>query len=142
MRVGIPNFKGRVSSVFDWAQWLVVVDHDGHVERARREENLAAIAPPFRPAHLARLGMETLLCGGISRALAQMVQLQGITLMMGLAGETDKVLAAFFSGKLPNPRFAMPSWSFALPPTPRAPRGAGKGHRHRHGRRRKGPGRH
>ena len=132
MRVAVPSFRGRVSSVFDWAQELVVVDYDGKAERARHLESLAGLAPSFRPGRLAQLGVETLLCGGISQMLAQMVQLQGIRVIVGLAGDIDAILAAFFAGKLPDPRFAMPGWIFTPPPLGRRLR-----RRHRRGR---GPG--
>ena len=132
MRVAVPSFKGRVSSVFDWAQQLVVVDHDGKTEKARHEEGLAGLAPSFRPGRLVQLGAETLLCGGISRPLAEMVQAQGISVMAGLCGEIGAVLAAFFDGRLPDPEFAMPGWTFVPPPL-----GRGMGRRHRC---RRGPG--
>lgn len=133
MRVAVPSYEGRVSSVFDWAQHLLVVDHDGRAEKARREESLAGLAPPFRAGRLVQLGVEVLLCGGISVPIAAMVQSQGIRVMAGLAGEINEVLAAFFAGRLSDPEFAMPGWSFVPPPL-----GRGMGRRHR---RRRGPGR-
>ena len=133
MRVAVPSFNGRVSSVFDWAQQLVVVDHDEEIEKARREESLVGLAPSFRSGRLAEIGVETLLCGGISRPLAEMVQLRGIRILAGLAGEVDAVLTAFLAGRLPAPEFAMPGWSFVPPPL-----GRGMGRRRR---RRRGPGR-
>ena len=132
VRVAVPSYEGRVSSVFDWAQHLLVVDHDGEAEKARREESLVGLAPSFRPGRLVQFGVETLLCGGISQPLAEMVQLQGIRVTAGLAGEIDAVLTAFLAGRLPAPEFAMPGWSFVPPPL-----GRGMGRRHR---RRRGPG--
>ena len=126
MRVAVPTFEGRVSSVFDWAQQLLVVDHDGKAEKRRREEGLAGLAPPFRAGHLVQLGVDVLLCGGISAPIAATVQSQGIRVLAGLAGEVDAVLAAFFAGRLPDPKFAMPGWSFVPPPL-----GRGMARRHR-----------
>jgi predicted Fe-Mo cluster-binding NifX family protein len=119
----VPEFHGRVSAVFDWAQALVVVDHDGQVEQARHQESLARLAPALRPGQLAMLEIETLLCGGISQTLAAMVQARGVGVMPGLAGEVDAVLAAFFAGRLPDPRFAMPGWAFVPPPIQPCTRG-------------------
>ena len=133
MRVAVPIFGGRVSSVFDWARELVVADHDGEAEKTRRTEDLAGLAPPFRPRRLAQLGVETLLCGGISHPMAETVQMHGIRVMAGLAGDIDAVLAAFFEGRLPAPEFAMPGWSFVPPPM-------GRGLRRRRRRRGRGPG--
>lgn len=134
----MPSFRGQVSSVFDWAQELVVADHDGNSEKARRKESLAGLAPSFRPGRLAELGVETLLCGGISQLLAGMLQLHGISVMAGLTGEVDAVLVAFFAGRLPAPEFAMPGWSF-VPAS--LGRGAGRRRRCRWGPRGRGRGR-
>ncbi len=116
MRVAVPSFRGHVSPVFDWAQCIVMVDYDGGRETARREESLAEVAPPFRPGFLARVGVGTLVCGGISRPLAEMVQMRGIRVMAGVAGEIGAVLAAFFAGRLPALEFTMPGWGFLPPP--------------------------
>ena len=130
MRVAVPTFDGRVSSVFDWARELVVIDrHDG-AERSRRTEDLAGLAPPFRPRRLAELGVETLLCGGISHPMAEMVQMHGIRVVAGVTGDIDAVLAAFFDGRLPAPEFAMPGWNFVPPPPGR---GMGRRRRRRRG---------
>ena len=126
----MPCFNGRVSSVFDWSRNVVVVDHHGRSEKARREESLAGLGPSFRPGRLAQLGVETLLCGGISQPLAEMVQMHGIGVMAGLAGEIDAVLDAFFAGGLPAPESAMPGWSFVPPPPCQ---GAGRRYRRRRG---------
>ena len=133
MRIAVPSFKGRVSSVFDWAQELVVADCEGETETTRRKESLAGVAPSSRPSRLAELGVGTLLCGGISQPLAEMVQLHGIRVTAGLVGEIDAVLSAFLAGRLPDPEFAMPGWSF-VPPA------QGRGRRRRR-RCRRGPGR-
>ena len=132
VRVAVPIFGGRVSSVFDWARELVVADHDGEAVKARRTEDLSGLAPPLRPRRLAELGVETLLCGGISHPMAEMVQMHGIRVTAGLAGDIDAVLAAFFEGRLPTPEFAMPGWNFVPPPM-------GRGMRRRR-RQRRGPG--
>ena len=110
MRVALPVHRGLVSPVFDWARCLLVVDHDGDTETARREERLEGLAPAFRAGRLAQIGVETLLCGGISAVVAEMVESQGTKVVSGLAGEVDAVLEAFFSGRLPDPTFAMPGW--------------------------------
>lgn len=110
MRVAVPIFEGRISPVFDWAQRLLVIDHDGTNEQARSEENLAGLAPPFRPGRLAHLGVEVLLCGGISAPVAAMLESQGVSVIPGLVGEVDGVFEAFFAGRLPDPAFAMPGW--------------------------------
>jgi predicted Fe-Mo cluster-binding NifX family protein len=116
VRVAVPGFNGRVSSVFDWARELIVVDHEGHRETARHRESIAGIAPPLRPGYLAKRGVETLVCGGISQALAEMILQQGIRVVPGIAGDIDAVLGALREGRLKDPRFAMPAWDYVPPP--------------------------
>lgn len=121
MKVAVPVFEGGISPVFDWAQCLLVVDHSGENEETRREESLVDLAPSFRPGRLVQLGVETLLCGGVSAPVAAMLESQGIRVMPGISGDVDAVLEAFFAGGLPDPAFAMPGW-----------RGCGKGMQGRH----------
>ena len=110
MKVAVPVHEGGISPVFDWAQRLLVVDHHGRGEETRREESLADLAPSFRPGRLVQLGVETLLCGGVSAPVAAMLQSQGIRVLPGISGDVDAVLEAFFAGRLPDPAFAMPGW--------------------------------
>lgn len=124
--MAVPSFEGRISPVFDWAQRLVVVDHNGKSGSPRGEVDLSGVLPPFRAGRLAELGVQTLLCGGISAPVAEMVEAEGIRVIPGLAGKVDAVLQAFLAGRLPDPAFAMPGW-----------RWCGKGARSRRRRRRR-----
>ena len=132
MRIALPIHEGQVSPVFDWARRLLVVDRvapgsfakatrrgrpaapgasgDGEREAARREIVLDDLAPALRARRLVDLGVETLLCGGISAPLAALVEAQGVKVIAGLVGEANAVLDAFLAGGLPDPRFAMPGW--------------------------------
>ena len=110
MKVAVPVFAGRISPVFDWAGNLLIVEHDGDLETGRREMSLDGIAPFLRARHLVGLGVQTLICGGISAPVAAMVESHGVRLIPGVVGELDAVLGSFFAGKLPDPTFAMPGW--------------------------------
>jgi len=77
---------------------------------------------PARANRLRQMGIDVLLCGGISGWLARQVEALGIRLIPWLAGDVQQVLDAFVAGRLPDQRFAMPgSW--------------GRGHGWRFGRR-------
>ena len=110
MRVAAPVFGGRISPVFDWARRLLVVDHNRSHEKGRHEISLEGVAPLFRARHVAGLGVQTLICGGISAPVAATVESQGVMLIAGVVGEVDAVLKAFLAGRLPDPVFAMPGW--------------------------------
>ncbi len=110
MKAAVPVFRGNVSPVFDWAKRLLVVEYDGGRETARREVELGGITPAFRSRRLAELGVQVLLCGGISAPVGALVESQGVRVMAGLVGEVNAVLDAFLSGRLSDPAFAMPGW--------------------------------
>jgi predicted Fe-Mo cluster-binding NifX family protein len=124
MRVAIPIFGERVAPVFDWCKRIAVVDTDSAEEPGREEADLADVMPFHRPDRLVDLGVEVLLCGGISPSLAQLVEAHGIRVVPWVAGDVGAVLAEFIAGRLPSEGFMMPGC-----------RGGGGGHRRRRGRR-------
>lgn len=109
MRIALPIFEGHISSVFDWAERLLMFDSDGHVS-ARREVDIGGLSPAPRARRLRELGVEKLLCGGISAPLVALVEEQGVEVVAGLVGEVDAVISAFASDALGDPAFAMPGW--------------------------------
>jgi predicted Fe-Mo cluster-binding NifX family protein len=127
MKVAIPVFEGRVAPVFDWCRRLALVEADGGGWPERREEDVSGVAPLQRADRLAELGVDVLVCGGISPGLASLVEARGIRTVPWVAGEAGEVLGEFIEGRLPSERFMMPGGG-----------GRGCGRRHRHGRRGQG----
>ncbi len=109
MKIVIPVFQGRVSPVFDWTSTVLAVetDEDGKVI-SRHEESMSAASHALRAEHLAKMGADVLLCGGISTPMHNMLQARDISVIPWVAGEVDEVLEAFFNGSVPSDRFAMP----------------------------------
>jgi len=107
-RIGIPVWQGRVSPVFDTAGRLLVVEADGDREMVRSESSLPDTRLPRRVGRLAELGVEVLICGGISRPLLGMVTGSGIRVVPWVAGDVQEVLEAYLGGRLLDPRFLMP----------------------------------
>jgi len=122
MRIAVPDWKGRVSPVFDVARQVLVVDLDGGQELRRATENLGQTLPPLRAGELAGQGVNVLLCAGISVPLLRMLEAHGIRVIPGISGEVDQVLQGYLAGHLADGRFSLPGW-----------RGPG-GRRHRRGR--------
>jgi predicted Fe-Mo cluster-binding NifX family protein len=110
MKVAIPAWEDRVSSVLDFSQRVVVVElHDGG-EISRTE---VALSEPNALAKLARLrtlGVDVVICGAISRPIASAAEGCGIQLLPYVTGGVDEVLDAFRSGQLARPQFALPGW--------------------------------
>jgi predicted Fe-Mo cluster-binding NifX family protein len=108
MRVAIPLRNDRVSPVFDEASRLLLVDIDNGRERARLEEPFPGTFLGRRARRLTELGVNVLICGAISRPLAELIEASGITLVPWTAGPVDEVLEAYLAGRLPDPRWTMP----------------------------------
>ena len=108
MKVAIPVWQGRVSPVFDVAGQLLIVELNGSREAARRPEVLPEEAPDRRVQRLLALGIETLICGAISRPLEDMLVAGGIEVVPRICGDVEEVLRAFLSAGLQDDQFAMP----------------------------------
>ena len=107
MKVAIPVWHGRVSTVFDFARRLLVVVVDvardtNASEVPFEEESLTA-----RVKTLSRLGTEVLICGSISCDIATMVASNGIEIVPFVKGPVTEVLVAFLADEIDDPRFLL-----------------------------------
>lgn len=125
MKVAIPEYRRRVSPVFDACERVLVFQISrGGAAIPLEDRDWSHLPLPFRANRLHQMGIEVLLCGGISGWLARQIEARGIRLIPWLAGDVKQVLDAFVAGRLPDRRFAMPgSW----------PRGHGRRFRRRGG---------
>jgi len=124
MKLAIPIWEGRVSSVFDFAHEVVLVEFIGDRESGRYQAILSGQGPA-RILSLRRLGVDTLICGAISRPLASWASVYGVRLFPYVTGAVEDVIEAFKNGQMGSERFVLPgSWQ-----------GIGMGFRHRCGRR-------
>jgi len=108
MKVAIPVWNNYVSTAFDFAGRLLLVEIDNGQEIGRAEVPFDAEAIPQKALALKSLGADVLICGAISRALAQMVTASGIQVLPFVTGRIDDVLQAYLTGRLAQPQFAMP----------------------------------
>lgn len=108
MKMALAVWDGRISPVFDSSKRLEVLLVEGERVASRQTHELTGDQPLDRAARLAELGVEILVCGAVSRPLAEMIAARGIRLIPFVAGGTEEVVAAFLSGGLPSPRLAMP----------------------------------
>ncbi len=108
MRIAIPTWCGRVSPVFDVAQSLLLVDLGGEDRGDEREVALVATEPGDRVSCLVQLGVEVLVCGGISVLLENMLVSAGVEVIPQICGSTEAVLDAFARGAMSEEEFSMP----------------------------------
>ena len=108
MRIGIPIWNNRVSPVLDTAERLVIVDTGSPRARAWEEVALDGRRLPIRAARLAELSLDLLVCGAVSRPLAELLEAAGVPLEPWVAGDVHEVLDAVTSGRLDRPCYRMP----------------------------------
>jgi len=108
MMVAFAVWDDRISPVFDAAGTLLVAEIEGGQVTRRRQEPIQGNLPTEKVARLKALGVQTLVCGAVSRPLADMIAAEGIRLVPFVAGTVDEVIAAYTRDLLPGPTFAMP----------------------------------
>lgn len=111
MRLAIPIRDSLIATVADFAHVLMLVDYDNKVEICRNVVDFHRQIVPARVAVLDDNGVNTLICGAISRPFATMVIHCGIELIPFMSGNVEEVMTAYFAGDLANPRFFMPGRS-------------------------------
>lgn len=108
MKTAFAHWEDRIAPVFDTARELLLVESEEG--RVTREERLPlADEPPLaRTLRLVTMGVETLVCGAISRALQELLQAYGIQVQGFVAGDLNEVVRAWLEGKMNQEVFAMP----------------------------------
>jgi len=108
MKIAIPIWNGFVSSVFDFAHKLLLLDIENGHELNRSEATLIPESVPQRASRLKGLGVDVLICGAISRPLMYMLTGSGIEVLPYITGNIENVLGAYIAGQLIRPEFSMP----------------------------------
>lgn len=133
MRIAIPVWNGFVSSVFDFAHQLLVVDVEGQQETNSSQVELEQQPAPQLVAKLVGLDVDVLICGTISRPLASMLTASNIEVIPFVSGPVPQILEAYFRNQLVESQFLQPGcWPDARKRFRYRDRGrCGRGHRHR-----------
>jgi predicted Fe-Mo cluster-binding NifX family protein len=108
MRIAMPVRGACVSSTFDFARTLLLVELEDDREARRME--MALVPEPLiqKAERLRNLQVDVLICGAISQALARAVWGASIKIFPYVTGRVDEVLGAYVSGRLAEPRYALP----------------------------------
>lgn len=108
MRIALTEWQGRISPVLDTARALVVADIEDGALISRRDEAFSGDMVQEKIARLRALGVELLVCGAVSRPLAESIVSSGIRLVPFVSGDIGEVLQAVTARRMPDPAFAMP----------------------------------
>jgi predicted Fe-Mo cluster-binding NifX family protein len=110
MKVALPVWQGHVSSVFDFAHKLLVIELDSDVERNRQEIVLVEQSDLERVTTLKQLGVGVLICGAISKPLAELINASGIQVLPFVTGSTEHIVNAYKTGQLSQPQYTLPGF--------------------------------
>lgn len=108
MRIAISIWKDRVSPVFDVSQNILVMDIEDGVVTGKFKEYFSEESPAYKLSRLSALKINTLICGAISRPVAELLEAGGISTIAFIAGDKDTVIDAYLAGTLPSPDLLMP----------------------------------
>ena len=100
MKIAVTIYDGRVSPVYGVAkEVLVLVLEDGR--EVHRERRALDGPPPIRQVRrLADLGVDTLICGGITTGEIEMLQAAGISVVDQAAGPVDRAIREYLNKRL------------------------------------------
>ena len=108
MKVAILSFGPRVSPRFDCAPNLILINVENGKVVERGEVSLTHLDPWQRLERIRELNIEALICGGIDRPSAQLLEAQQVRVIAWVAGEAEEAMKSFIRGDLKSGSFLYP----------------------------------
>ena len=108
MKVALPIWNNRISPVMDSAGRLTVVEVEDGLEISRTGLDLEDGPLSKRARRLTEMGLDVLICGAVSRPLAEAITSKGVKIIPWMAGEEDEIINAYLTGRLEEASFRMP----------------------------------
>lgn len=108
MKVALTVWENRVSPLFDSASELLVADIQGRGIIKKHLEPFDYESAFSRAARLEDLGVNVLICGGISNFYANLVEARRIEIVPFATGTVEEVLNAFINGNIYKKHYRMP----------------------------------
>lgn len=108
MALAIAVWGDQVSTTLDFARALRVSEVEGGREISRREVPLSDEPAARRARSMRDMGVGVVLCGAVSRPLAEALSRAGVQVVPHVSGPVDEVLGAYLCGRLSEPRFMQP----------------------------------
>ena len=108
MKVAFSYLDRRISPVFDNSCRVLLVEEEKGRILSQERLALAAVTPMQRSIQLAELGIETLICGAISKPLQSTIKSYGIQVVSFVAGDLQEVVQAWQENRLETEEFRMP----------------------------------
>jgi len=108
MKAAFAVWNNRIAPVFDVAREIRLVEiESGRIVR-ERDEKLPADSGHEKGRRLIALGVDTLVCGAISRFMLSQIAAYDIRVVSFIAGDLGEVVRAWLSGDFSMEAFTMP----------------------------------
>ncbi|MEN6624076.1 MAG: NifB/NifX family molybdenum-iron cluster-binding protein [Smithella sp.] len=108
MKIALSVWKEDISTVFDSADDLLVVELDGEEGQKQTTVKMNAAGITDRVSQIKEKQIDVLICGAISRSLENALTSRGIQVYAFVRGGVEKVLSAYQAGELDQAIFALP----------------------------------
>ncbi len=108
MKIALSVWKDCISTVFDAAEQLLVVEKNGDGVLKRTPLRLNSADGASRAMQLKEIGIDVLICGAISRPQEAAIVASGITVHPFMRGSVQEIIDAYESGQLHTAAFALP----------------------------------
>lgn len=95
MLVALTDWWGRVSPLFDSTRRLLIADVKGRTIIAKHYVSFDCDSAFSRAARLNDLGVDVLICGGISDSYANQIDARGIEIIPFSSGDVDEALDGY-----------------------------------------------
>ncbi|MBP7341960.1 MAG: NifB/NifX family molybdenum-iron cluster-binding protein [Smithellaceae bacterium] len=108
MKIALSVFKECISTVFDAADQLLILDMDNTEAPRRSTARFSGKDPASRISDLAARGINVLICGAISRPMERSIASRGVIVHSFVRGPVEDVLAAYLGNRLSLEVFSLP----------------------------------
>ena len=108
MKIALTIWNDRIAPVFDVARSIRLFEVLKGRMIDQKQDILTGELPVQKALRLVELGVETLICGAISRPVRSMIAGYGIIVIPFVAGSPEDVIQAWMRGALEKDTFSMP----------------------------------
>ncbi|NWF91177.1 MAG: hypothetical protein HXY50_17155 [Ignavibacteriaceae bacterium] len=108
MNAALAAWNGRIAPVFDVVGQIRLLRIDSGRVVDEAEEAVEGLTPAEKALRLAKLGVDLLICGAISRPIQVMVEAYGIRVVPFVTGDVPGVIQALVEDRLADAVRAMP----------------------------------
>jgi len=95
MKIAITCWGSRVSPLFDTTRKIVIIETDASGIQNSGEVDISPVNPFSRAGFLQDMGVEVLICGGISECYLQQMAALKIKVIPWISGEVDKIISEY-----------------------------------------------